>query len=52
MGVLLIEVSCDIEDIEKGEKWVYANTSLSLMKKRFPSARIILYYNIACKVCL
>lgn len=30
---------------------MYANTSLSLMKRRYPFAKVTLFYDIACKVC-
>ena len=37
-------------DIKKGEKYVYANTALSLQRSRVPHAKVILFYDIACKI--
>lgn len=37
-------------DIHRGEKYLYVNSSLARLRDRYPKAKIIMFYDIACKV--
>lgn len=39
-----------LSDIKVGEKYVYVNSSLARLKESYPQAKVIMFYDIACKV--
>lgn len=37
-------------DITRGEKFVYVNTMQKVLRERYPNAKVVLFYDIACRV--